>query len=335
MRDQSLFEAFLNQYDSDTWGRALDALASEIHDVDRDATRVWFAFFPLALIRALDRADDPEQLTKRLLIQGTPRLDTQVDTSHRFLYGHRFWPVVKHELVKKAGSEAAPSTLDLADLIRDIARRVAATAKVDVSLTTGISAVGVMTLQQVRLSAFEAGSDAPKSAVQQRGRLATLLPNELVRARAKDDSQGVFGFLKGIRAEYSVNFDENSNAGSFKLINGQHLTTAAANDTRDYSVDPRCFAGGPIPVECRTAACGTCWVGILGGREKLSPVDDLESRRIKEFGYIDTADPKPHIRLACMAQASGNVTIVIPPWNGIFGKFLRAVTREAAKASTS
>jgi hypothetical protein len=24
-----------------------------------------------------------------------------------------------------------------------------------------------------------------------------------------------------------------------------------------------------------------------------------------------------------MAQASGNVTIVIPPWNGVFGKFLR------------
>jgi hypothetical protein len=62
---------------------------------------------------------------------------------------------------------------------------------------------------------------------------------------------------------------------------------------------------------------------VLGGAEKLSDVDPLERRRIREFGYIDTNETKPLIRLACMAQASGNVTIVIPPWNGVFGKFLR------------
>jgi hypothetical protein len=61
---------------------------------------------------------------------------------------------------------------------------------------------------------------------------------------------------------------------------------------------------------------------VLGGREKLSAVEDLEACRMKEFGYIDTPDPRPLIRLACMAQASGNVTIVIPTWNGIFGKKL-------------
>jgi ferredoxin len=77
-------------------------------------------------------------------------------------------------------------------------------------------------------------------------------------------------------------------------------------------------------VQCRTASCGTCWVGVLGGAQKLSDVDALEKRRIREFGYLETDEPKPLIRLACMAQASGNVTIVIPPWNGVFGKFLRA-----------
>ena len=38
------------------------------------------------------------------------------------------------------------------------------------------------------------------------------------------------------------------------------------------------------------------------------------------FGYNQTDDPKPLIRLACQAKASGNVTIVIPPWNAVFGK---------------
>jgi hypothetical protein len=62
---------------------------------------------------------------------------------------------------------------------------------------------------------------------------------------------------------------------------------------------------------------------VIGGAEKLSPVTRLEGQRIKEFGYIDTDEPRPLIRLACQAQAFGNVSIVIPPWNGVFGKFIR------------
>jgi uncharacterized 2Fe-2S/4Fe-4S cluster protein (DUF4445 family) len=63
---------------------------------------------------------------------------------------------------------------------------------------------------------------------------------------------------------------------------------------------------------------------VLGGAEKLSDVARLEGKRIKEFGYIVTDEPKPLIRLACQAQISGAVSIVIPPWNGVFGKYLRA-----------
>jgi ferredoxin len=131
----------------------------------------------------------------------------------------------------------------------------------------------------------------------------------------------MLGFLKGIKTECSITFDETRDDARFTLINGQHLTTAAAND-EDYSADPRCFAGGPIPVECRTAACGACWVGVLGGREAVAGrrariAADQGVRLHRHRGA------KPHIRLACMAQASGNVTIVIPPWNGIFGKFLK------------
>jgi hypothetical protein len=56
----------------------------------------------------------------------------------------------------------------------------------------------------------------------------------------------------------------------------------------------------------------------------LADVGVREGKKIKEFGYIDTVEPKPLIRLACQAQAFGAVSIVIPPWNGVFGKYLNA-----------
>jgi ferredoxin len=89
--------------------------------------------------------------------------------------------------------------------------------------------------------------------------------------------------------------------------------------------DRRCTPGeGPIPVECRAASCGTCWVGVLGGAEKLSPVVDRdERRRMQVFGYLASTEDRPLIRLACQAKAHGAVSIVIPPWNGVFATCLR------------
>jgi hypothetical protein len=52
-----------------------------------------------------------------------------------------------------------------------------------------------------------------------------------------------------------------------------------------------------------------------GGPEKLSDVAAREGKKIKEFGYIETAEPKPLIRLACQ-QGDKAGLIVIPPWNG-------------------
>ena len=266
----------------------------------------------------------------KLSIQGRPRLQDQIDGSHRFLYGHRFWPDVRKTVLASATSDAAPSSLDLETLIRDLARAVAERVRADESQLIGVTAVGLMTLQQVGLDALSRASGD----VRVGGPTARLSPDRIVSRRKRDDRQGVLGFLRGIKTEFTVTFDERDPEGTFPIINRQHLTTAAANDTREYkSRDPRCFAGGPIPVECRSASCGTCWIGVLGGRDKLSDVEPLEARRIREFGYIDTAESRPVIRLACMAQASGNVTIVIPPWNGIVGKFLRG--RTAAGGQTA
>ena len=45
--------------------------------------------------------------------------------------------------------------------------------------------------------------------------------------------------------------------------------------------------------------------------------------RMKVFGYGQSDEEKPFIRLACQARASGNAHIVIPPWNAVFGKKVR------------
>lgn len=316
---ETLFEAFLNQHDRPAWANALTSIRSDIHEVDRDATWIWFQFFPLDLTRAFELSTDPGQLTRQLLIQGRHHLKDQIDDSHRFLWGHRYWAHVKTAILRQATTLTAPVSLDLATVIRTVTRDVAAAANAHDSLVLGISAVGLMTLQQVGLEAFRVTSGQ----VEIPRHLAQASPDQIVRQRARDDGQGLLGFLRGIRSEYTVNFDETDPSARFRLVNSQHLATAAAADTRDHrSRDPRCHEG-PIPVQCRTASCGTCWVGVLGGAQKLSDVDALEKRRIREFGYIDTDESKPLIRLACMAQASGNVTIVIPPWNGVFGKFLR------------
>ena len=140
----------------------------------------------------------------------------------------------------------------------------------------------------------------------------------------------MFGFLKTIDKEWTVTFDENDDHAKYKMKNATDLAYGAQDDrSRDWrAIDPR-RGEGPIPVECRSGSCGTCWVGVLGGAEKLSDVAErLEGKRIKEFGYIVTDEPKPLLRLACQAQVSGAVSIVIPPWNGVYGKYLRAQKTE-------
>jgi ferredoxin len=315
---EPLFEAFLNKHDDNAWGGIIQKLLPSIHEVDKTATQIWFYFYPLALLRALQQAEDPQALAQKLALQGKYYLKDQIDSSHEFIYGTRFWPQVKAALTEYAASTSGPSSLDLATQIREMAQTVATRNKVDESLLVGITAVAFMTLQQVGAAAFKASPGLVR-------KLPSKSPEQILKMRARDDGQGILGFLKGDIKVYSVTFDENNSDAKFKLINSQHITTAAANDKRDYhSSDPRCVVGeGPIPIECRTAACGTCWIGVLGGADKLSDVAGLEWRRIKEFGYIYTDEPKPIIRLACQAQAHGAVSIVIPPWNGIIGRHLQ------------
>lgn len=319
------FENFLNEHDEEAWSGTLTTLLRSIADVDRNATQIWFSFYPLGLFQALQQTQDAEKLARQLLLQGNYRLKDQIDSSHTFLYGHRYWPEVKRETQKWAREFSDPG-LSLSDQILAVAQKAASQLKVDRSLVVGITAVAFMTMRQVGLEAFE---QAPGKMLIDR-KHAHKSPEEVLRERAKDDSQGLLGFLRTVNKKWTVTFDENDDTARYRLNHVQDLAWGAADDrSRNWrEIDPRRIEG-PIPVECRSASCGTCWVGILGGAEKLSDVAAREGKKIKEFGYIDTSEPKPLIRLACQAQAHGAVSIVIPPWNGVFGKYLKSLKQES------
>ena len=134
MNTETPFEAFLNQHDEEAWSATLATLLRTIHEVDRNATQIWFAFYPLPLQRALEQADDREKLVQQLLLQGDFELKSQVDTSHRFLYGHRFWPQVKKAVEQHADSFNQTARASLADQILAVARSVATQLKKDESL---------------------------------------------------------------------------------------------------------------------------------------------------------------------------------------------------------
>ncbi len=322
-----LFLAFLAQHDDEAWLRAVDRLQNATHPVDRAAVRIWLYFYPMRLQRAVDSAADPAALERHLRLEGTWRLDEQRETSHWFLFGHRYWPHAREAVRAYASRPVVPGSLDLAAQIQSIARDLGERLQVDPSWLTGIVAVGMRTLRQAGLPAIDGIGDRPGGSGPLVGRGASA--DEIVARRSRRGSQGVWGFLRGGRREWPVTFDERRPDGAFRLIDTQHLTTAAGGDTRDYRThDPRCTEG-PIPVQCRSCSCGSCWIGVLAGAEHLSPVDARERATISSLGYITTDEARPVIRLACMAQATGPVTIVIPPWNGQVGVRLARASREA------
>jgi ferredoxin len=312
------FESYLKKHDEEAWSAALTTILRSIHEVDRNATQIWFSFYPLSLFQALEQAEDPEKLAQQLLMQGNFQLKDQIDSSHTFLYGHRFWPEVKTAVQNYA--RQFNNAGSLSDEILSVAKEAAKEAKVDQSLVIGITAVAFMTIRQAGLDAFEAASG--KMLIDKKH--ARKSPAEVLRERAVDDSQGFLAFLRTVDKKWTVTFDENDDRAKYRLNHLQDLAWGAADDrSRNWrELDPRRIEG-PIPVECRSASCGTCWVGVLGGAEKLSDVAAREGKKIKEFGYVETSEAKPLIRLACQAQAQGAVSIVIPPWNGVFGKYLK------------
>lgn len=309
----------LSSFSEAEWLIAIGEMLPSVHAVDRNAVQIWFRFYPLDLKRYLQSTENIDDAKRGFSMQGDFGLADRIDSSHYFLYGHRFWPQVKSAIEKRAESDD-PKFEDLNSEIGKIAKTAAEAVKTDVSLTLGIAAAGLMTLVQVGINAFRAakGETAKPKGIMSKS------PSAVLAERAKDDSQGVFGFLKTINKKFSVVYFNERLNGKFDIVSDQEIAGASANDrSRNWKEqDERCWEG-PVPVECLSASCGTCWVGILGGQEKLSDVSASERRAMKVFGYNQPETEKPFLRLACQARASGNVTVVIPSWNAIFGKKIR------------
>ena len=309
------FESFLQQHDDTDWLQVLFKLEPHIHPVDQRATRIWFAFFPLKLKRAFDAAPDRQKFETDFILKGQYLLTEQVDEAAHFLYGHRYWPQVKQAVVSYA--ETANATAPLYEQITAVANQLAAQVKAPVSLLIGITAVAFMTLEHVGLEKMQ------YAAVTTIRHPATA-PEQVLAERNRDDSQGLFGFLRTVDKRFSVTFNENVEEAKFPVVNMQDITMAAAEDKRPHHLnEPRCKEGeGPLPVECRTCACGTCWVGVLSDPSKLSPPALREIDKASTVFCYDgfTGERDSPIRMACQVKCFGNVSIVIPPWHGVLRK---------------
>src|SRR3712207_5828932 len=141
--------AFIEALESKTeqeWLAAVESLLPSIHEVDRNAVQIWFRFYPLDLVKYLESAENVEEALRGIAMEGDFGLLDKIEGSHKFLYGHRFWPHVKQVVHNRVESDTAFS--DLGSEISDLAKAIAKEAKTDESLTAEIAAVGWMALAQ-------------------------------------------------------------------------------------------------------------------------------------------------------------------------------------------
>jgi ferredoxin len=311
--EKSKFVDFLAQHDQKQWNDILSRILPAAHAVDRMATRIWFGFWPLELTRALEDPAGPDEMARIMDLEGQWHLKEQIDASVEFLYGARYWAEVKKAVLSHADASDQPDGSHLEAQIRLVARTVAEKVNAEESLLLGITAVAFMILQQVGFDALAAVVDT--SAVGGRYKKS---PDKIVASREKGSGGSLSRLFHGARHPHKVVWDDKLGE-SFKAMHGEDLASAASRVNRDFlSVDYRRPAG-PIPVECRVASCGYCWIGIVSGKENMSELSDHEKERLHYFGYDQVSDPKdtrPPIRLSCQAQCEGDVTVVIPPWNG-------------------
>jgi ferredoxin len=301
---------FLEARSQAEWVSALDEISSSIHPVDREATRIWFAFWPMELHQVLREAKDPAEIVRLMDLEGKWRIEEQIDSSVSFLFGAHYWRHVKRAILEEVEESSSGS---LAETIRTVARKAAGAGRVDEALVLGIAAVGLMAFRQIgldRLQELRDTSAAPP--------LLPSDPRQVLAARGRK-SGNLLTFLKGVNRTWEVRWDERRADGAIAAINGQDIAMAGDSTGKDYRHLDYRRPAGPVPVECRVGSCGYCWIGVLAGREKLSPITPFERERLRYFGY-DTVnapdDPTPLVRLACQAQCGGDVTLAIAPWNG-------------------
>ena len=311
-RDKTVFESYLSRLDEGVWTESLAQVLAHIHPVDREATQIWFAFWPLKLSLALSRSKDSLQVVKALQLDGKPRLEERIDTSVAFLFGSKYWQEVKQAVLDYAEDTSEPETVSLDVHILELSGRLAAKLNVERTLLVGITTVGMMVLRQVGLSSLSGSADEPTL------NGSRMSADELLKTR--NVKAGFWRSLLGKSKRYRVTFDEKIPSSHYEALEGQDLSMASGNDQRDFSESDHRRIAGPVPVQCRSGACGYCWIGVLSGRENLSEMTEFEKSRLEYFGYapsMEKSQKHPVIRLACQSKCYGDVSIVVPPWNGV------------------
>lgn len=200
----------------------LDTLLPQIHPVDRDATHIWFSAYGHHL--------DP----------------AGVDSSHRFLYGHRFWPRVRAALLAQGLAEGPFATRTI-----HLAEAATRTARVDADQLLGIAAVAVHTISLVGRDTFAAAPGhilVPK---------ATLLetPSQVLRRRARNRPEGVLGAWRGDGRRWKITVEEDP-AASYVVQDGHPLAPCGGRDHEACRVGVLAGAAPEIRLACRTLVHG-------------------------------------------------------------------------------
>jgi ferredoxin len=309
--EQNVFHIFLARQDEQHWAEVLDRLLPSIHPVDQVAAKIWFAFWPLRLARALQESTDLAETAKHLQLDGKYRLEEQVDASVEYFVGSRFWGGVKQAILEHAESMSRSAGAGLEEQIRGLAATIAKKKSAEPHFVLGVTAVGVMVFRQLGVAAFAAAAQRSYEIKNHQS------PEQLLKFR--QGRQGGWRALFGAK-KHRVTYDESQQDGAFQVLEGQDLSMASSCDKRDFRSQDHRRVAGPVPAECRSGACGYCWIGVLGGQNNLSEVTEFERKRLHHFGYVPRnakAAPHSHIRLACQSKCYGDVSIVIPPWNGV------------------
>src|SRR2546423_6044811 len=113
----------LSTFSESDWLIALEQVLPSIHEVDRDAVQIWFRFYPLSLHRYIATSADREETLRGLNMLGSFELKDQIDTSHHFLYGHRFWKATKCSIAKEIDEYTGGESL--VEIIKEVGIRVA------------------------------------------------------------------------------------------------------------------------------------------------------------------------------------------------------------------
>ena len=312
MARKTPFETYLGQQKERGWAKTLVRVIPRIHEVDRNATQIWFAFWPLKLSIALAQSKDPDRTVKDLQLDGRVQLEDQINTSVGFFFGARYWNSVKKGILDYAESTLEPEGTSLENHILELSRSLATKLKTDPGFLIGISTVALMILRQV-------GSVSLSKSVNE----SSLITNpRAAREQLKllKSKRRLKKTLWWRSKKYRVTFDEGEPTAYYEASEGQDLSMASSSDRRNFqNLDHRCVAG-PVPAQCRSGACGYCWIGILAGRENLSEITEFEKDRLAYFGYASREqklESHPPVRLACQSKCHGKISIVVPPWNGV------------------